>query len=111
MSNEQEWQHLIYRAGCYINVKTLITHFKKSGFYTLEEFINQEIFNLGLNLIEFDFINYDEEEITRNKDIFIDEYLFFIETRKVEFPQIFQRILDKLFRVKNPLGLFTEKVF
>ena len=111
LSNEQEWQHLIYRAGCYINVKTLITHFKKSGFYTLEEFINQEIFNLGLNLIEFDFINYDEEEITRNKDIFIDEYLFFIETRKVEFPQIFQRILDKLFRVKNPLGLFTEKVF
>ena len=100
LSDEKEWQHLIYRAGCYMNVKTLISHFKKSTFHTLEEFINQEIFNLGLNLVELDFIDCEEEEITRNKGIFIEEYLDFIEKNKVEFPQIFQRIIDKLFRKK-----------
>ena len=105
-SNQEEWNHLIYRAGCYMNVKTLILHFKKSNFYTLEEFINQEIFNLGLNLVEFDFINCDEEEITRNKTIFIEEYLNFIEKNKAEYPPIFQRIIDKLFK-----NTFFKKVF
>lgn len=103
-SSDEEWGHFIYRAGCYMNVKTLISHFKKSSFHTLEEFINQEIFNLGLNLVEFDFINCSEEEITKHKGIFIEEYLYFIEKNKVEFPLIFQRVIDKLFNVKSPLG-------
>ena len=101
LSNEDEWKHFLYRAGCYMNVKTLITHFKKSSFHTLEEFINQEIFNLGLNLVEFDFIDCDQEEIIRHKGIFIDEYLFFIEKKKAEFPLIFQRVIEKLFRKKE----------
>jgi len=100
LSTEQEWGHFMYRAGCYMNVKTLISHFKKSSFHTLEEFINQEIFNLGLNLVEFDFIDCDQEEITKHKGIFIEEYLYFIEKNKVEFPQIFQRTIETLFRKK-----------
>ena len=51
-SSYQEWEHFKYRVGSYLDIKHIREIFNQSSLFTLEQFINNLIYDIGVNIID-----------------------------------------------------------
>ncbi len=89
-STPEEWNHFKYRVGPYFDVDKMINKFSHSDIYTLEDFINNSIFENANQLIKLDSIDMPESDKQVQFSSFYDEY-----EKSNKMPSIFTNYLNK----------------
>lgn len=99
-STQKEWDHFKMRARYFYNIEKLYTQFMNSQYYTLQDYINSSIYNIGNKLVEINMINviyhkFQQEEGYQLED-FLTNYQALITEDIRGLPSIFSNMMNKI---------------
>ena len=93
-STKDEWDHLKYRGGPYFDHDQFISDFMNSTEYTLRDYINEQIYQMGELLIKLEIIKKPNETMGYVLSLFMEQYYELKNKNLREFPEVFDNYLS-----------------